>query len=215
MKNEEQLRKALRKALIEAIGRLDEDDIDEISASGGAGAYSTPKAFGAGREEDRAKAISNYNNSGMTKVNRPKKLAEKADQPLTKQVIDRSTQWGMELAPKTKNNTNKTDEAKDDHQDAEEAHKCQDTGAEGKGYLKKDKKDEANLPEHSVTKNIALALHEINRQLEVIRTNLAESKQLKESLGLAETPLWKRTQTQLLRAEAHLINVARIIKELK
>lgn len=232
MKNESYVRQKIREGIIKA---LTEDDIEEVSASGAAGSYSTPMAFSAGRASDKKKAKSNYDNSGMTTFERTKEdseddtmepapLYEKSGQPITKDIIDRvdfkknvSAIQRERPAPETPNNPVplETDESSDDHQTAEEAHGTdQDTGKKGPGYLKASKKGKANLPEQSIQKNIVSALYEINKQLEVIRENINTTKQLKEGLGLDGTPMWKRTKHQMLRIEAHLINVARIIKEL-
>lgn len=224
---EEQLRAKIREAINKTLEEI--EDVDEVSTSGGAGGFMTPGAFSAGTEKDKEKAKSNYNNSGYSVLQRPEEkdfdkqitLSEKTDQPITKNILDRIKNHQnvsqREMAPKTKNNSNplKTDECPDDHQSAEDAHTLQDTGTKGPGYVKASKKGKANLPEQSVQKNIVLALQEINKQVEIIKENLKESKTLKEGLDLDQSPLWDRVKYQFTRTEAYLINAARIIRELK
>jgi hypothetical protein len=226
-KNEAQIRAMIREAIKKALEEI--EDVDEVSTSGGAGGFMSPNAFSGGRASDKEKAKKNYDNSGYSVLQRPEEkdfdkpitLSEKSDQPITKNIIDRIKNHQAvsqrEFAPKTKNNPNplETDESKDDHQDAEEAHTNQDTGTKGPGYLKASKKGKANLPEHSIQKNIVLALQEINTQIAIIKQNLNESKSLREGLDLKETALWQRTKKQLTKTEAYLLNAARTIMELK
>jgi hypothetical protein len=155
-----------------------------------------------------------YNNDRVSADDRDKNKNartknESAAQPITKIVKDRAENWDHELVTKKLD----TDEAKKDHQTADQAHKKVPFGDGSPQKLPENVQIQSETI--SPTKQIGISVREIHNHIGKLKESLKLANTLKTENNLGGTNLWKRTTKQLTKTEAMCLEIARQIRELK
>lgn len=73
------------------------------------------------------------------------------------------------------------------------------------------KKDQSALPHQKIGK----AISEMNKQMKVMERVLHFNDRLKNEYGISNEKLWKRTQNQMTKLEARLMEMARRLREMR
>jgi len=153
MNTEEKLREMIRELI--------ENELNEISTTGGVAGYLTPKAF-VGDKQSNTDHI--------------KQMAKRIGYTLTKRGAEATT---------------KGDKLNENY------------------YAYRN--DASKLPHQKIGE----AISAINKQLKLMEKALHYNNRLKNEYGVSNESLWKRTQNQMTKLEARLMEMARRLREMR